>query len=353
MLDTSFVITIGNLGSVVALHGPGEIKNKIFLNSLTEDVKKDLLQIFNTHKSTPIYILLDTIDQGYRKKSYPYIRKSDVLKLINRDLSATTEEGSLSNFIILDSKKNKVQTTLTDKRKWEALFISAAVTQELSRWIEFLLENVYNRLVGIYMLPAETLSLFRSLKHSIKTSKKVHNTKHHDLSCILLQNKVSGTRQMVFSDDELIFTRVINYDFNDPTFIEKYEKDIYSTLEYLKRPFPDLTIKDLDIVNIFPEEIIEKISKISNIDFNLINYTPYMAAYEAGFGTTITQNSNYCDLLISKSFALNKKKILKFSTPKISTLEKLFWLARSTYLFNLVLMIVITSLCMYTIYEYN
>jgi hypothetical protein len=31
MLDTSFVITIGNLGSVVALHGPGEIKNKIFL----------------------------------------------------------------------------------------------------------------------------------------------------------------------------------------------------------------------------------------------------------------------------------------------------------------------------------
>ncbi len=71
MLDTSFVITVGNLGSVVALHGPGEIKQKIFLDSLTEDAKKELLQLFTNHKSTPVYILLDTIDQGYRKKTYP------------------------------------------------------------------------------------------------------------------------------------------------------------------------------------------------------------------------------------------------------------------------------------------
>lgn len=353
MLDTSFVITVGNLGSVVALHGPGEIKQKIFLDSLTEDAKKELLQLFTSHKATPVYILLDTIDQGYRKKTYPFIRKSDVTKLMTRDLSAIVEANSIGNFLILDNKKNKIPASLTDKKKWEALFISAAITKELSVWMEFLLDSVLNRVVGIYMLPAETLSLFRSLKNSIKTSSKIKSQKRHDLCCMLLQNKVSGTRQMVFSEDEIIFTRIINYDFNDPDFLEKYEKDIYSTLEYLKRPFPDLNIKDLDIVNIFPEEILGKISKINNIDFNLINYTPYQAASEAGFGNSIPQNSSYSDLLISKSFSLAKKKVLKFTTPKISTLEKLFWIARSTYFLNLLLMMFITFFCMSTIFIYN
>ena len=39
--------------------------------------------------------------------------------------------------------------------------------------------------------------------------------------------------------------------YQQKDFLEKYEQDIYSTFEYLKRLFPDLPISGIKIVNIF------------------------------------------------------------------------------------------------------
>ncbi len=347
--ESSFVITIGSHGSVVALHAGAEIKNKIFFeNPLTNDLKGELNKLFLQNKTTPIYILLDTADQGYRKKTYPYIKKSDVTKLINRDLSTDSDKDNFHNYILLEPKKSKLPNS---QKRWECLFISTASSEAINQWIEFLIEKP-NRLAGVYMLPIEGFSLFKRLQGSIKSSSKVQNKKN-DLYCIVWQNKVSGIRQTVYSSQGLVFTRIVSYNFEEENFLEKYEQDIYSTFEYLKRPFPDLTIKDLDIINILPTEALTKLGVVGNIDFNLINYTPFQAAAAVGYRDIVPQNSNFCDLLISKTFSAEKKKILPFFTPQIAKLENLFKIIHASYFSNLILLMMIGFASIAIIYNYS
>lgn len=348
--ERNFVITIGNYGSVIALHNGKNIEKKIFIQELNEENKPEIEKLFTKYKSAPIYFLLDTIDQSYKKKTFPFIRKGDLIHLIKRDISNDADKTSLKNYIILGDGKYPKNTPLANK-KWECLFVSSSNSDKTNDWINFTLEMT-NPVLGIYMSPIETFSLFKLLKENIKSSSKITHKKN-DLYCLLLQSKVSGIRQTVFSDHGIIFTRVVNYNFQDADFLEKYEQDIHSTFEYLKRLFPDLHIGELDIINIFSTEILAKLDSISNIDFHFVNYTPFQAASQAGYGDLISTESEFCDLLISKIFSRNKKKILKFYTPKTKLLEKLFLIIRSSYYLNLLLLMLIGSFFLLAIQSQN
>jgi len=334
--EKNIVVTIGNYGAVVALHEGSVIKHKIFIDQFNDGIKEELKKLFTSNASTSIYVLLDTIDQSYKKKVYPAIKKADLARIAKRDLASDGEPNAIKNYIVLNQKK--IPGKKAGNNRWECLFVSSTNSDDINRWIEFLLE-MPNRLVGIYMLPIETFNLFKLLKNSLKSQSKIKN-KRNDLYCFIMQNKVSGTRQVVFSDQGIVFTRVVNYDFTKPDFLEKYEQDIYSTFEYLKRLFPDLSMAELDIVNMFSAETLEIIKKINNIELNFINYTPYKAASDIGYPKLLPQNSNFCDLLISKVFS-KEKKTLKFITPKITILEKFFAALKISYYANIALMLMI------------
>lgn len=348
--EKNFVVTIGNYGAVVALYEKNEIKNKIFLEELTDELKADLKKLFVQNQSAPIYVLLDTIDQSYRKKTYPYLRKHDLHRIIKRDLANDGNKDSIKNYLILNNankKSGKAAVPVTN-RKWDCLFVSSSNSEVINKWMGFLIE-MPNRLVGIYMLPIEALSTFDLLKNSIKKSAKIPDKKS-DLYCIVIQNKVSGIRQIVFSSQGIVFTRVVNYNFQDVDFVEKYTQDIHSTFEYLKRLFPDLTIEELDVVNIFPEEVLATLRKIDSSNLSIINYTPFQAAVEIGYSKLLPENSNYCDLLISKVFS-KSNKILRFSNQKIDFFEKFFLILKSSYYLNLSLVALIGLLGIFIVFS--
>ena len=202
------------------------------------------------------------------------------------------------------------------------------------------------------MAPVESFTLFQSLQDNINSSSK-NTTKKNKIYCFVIQNKVSGIRQILFNDQSILFTRLISYNIDDKEFIDKYEKDIYSTFEYLKRIIPDITIKEMEIVNILPPNTLKEISAMKNVDFHFINYTPHQAATIAFNNEAIPKNSNFCDLLISKSFANSTKKILKFTTPKINILEKLFLGTKISYYTNLFLLLTIGIFCLFVINKIN
>lgn len=351
--EKNIVITIGNYGAVVALHKGSEVKDKIFLDDLNDKSQADLKDIFVKNKSLPIYLMLDTLDQSYKKKIYPPVRKGDLMRIIKRDMANDSDQDNIKNFIIFDKKLIDEKQRIT--HRWECLFISSVNSPVINKWIEFLME-IPNRLVGIYMLPIETFNLFKLLKGNIKTpaavSAKNNNEKKENLYCFVMQNKVSGIRQVVFSDQGIVFTRIVNYNFDQNDFLEKYEQDIYSTFEYLKRLFPALSIANLEIVNIFPAEILDQIKKLQNIELSIVNYTPFQVASETGYGKILSQKSSFCDLLISKIFS-EKKKILKFSTTKIASLEKFFITLKASYYFNLALLVLICGMSVFSIISQN
>jgi len=336
----SFVITIGNYGAVVALHCDKEIKSKIFLEDLTEELKTDLKTLFTKNRSIEIAVMIDTIDQSYKKKSYPLIKKSDLEHIIKRDMLSDGDNESFKSFIINSSdEKPKVlkNSTTNSKVKSECLFVSVANSETITKWLDFLLD-MPNRLSGIYMLPIESFDLFQLLKSDIKASSKAKSVAVDNVYFLFIQSKSSGFRQIVFSDHGIIFTRCVTYDLQEKEFLEKYEHDIYSTFEYLKRLLPDIRISEIDIVNILSNEALEKVKTIISPELNFVNYTPFQAASVAGYENILPENASYCDLLMSKVFA-NSKKILKFTNPRIRILDKFFFYSKFSYLLNIFLLL--------------
>lgn len=332
----SFVVTVGNRGTVVALHHGNEIKNKIFLDDLTEEAKIDLKNLFTKNDFISVHIVLDTIDQSYKKKTYPLIRKSDLVHIVKRDLASDGDKESFKNFIILENKKaKKTQNNNKNVAKRDCLFVSASNSEEVAKWIDFLLD-MPNHIVGIYMSPIESFKLIQLLKNDIRSKSKAKNIGASNIYFLILQNKVSGVRQIIFSEEGIVFTRCVDYDFSARDFLQKYEQDIYSTFEYLKRLIPDARISEIDVVNIFSTEILNQIKNITSPELNFTNYTPYEASIKAGYKKSLPENSSYCDLLISTIFS-HSKKILKFSTPKISMVENYFIALKTTYYLNILL----------------
>jgi len=345
--EKNIVVTIGNYGAVIALHSGSKITQRAFLDDFNDNARTQISQICLANKKAPIYVLLDTIDQSYKKKIYPSVRKGDLARIVKRDLATDGDATLLKGYIVMNQKKSKTkQPKQSGSNRWECLFISSSDSELINKWIDYLLE-LPNRLMGIYMSPVETFGLFQALHANIKSQSKNKN-KRNDLSCVVLQNQVSGIRQIVFSDQGIVFTRVVNYDFTQPDFLEKYEHDLYSTFEYLKRIFPNLVMSELDIVNIFSNKVLSELTKISNPEINFINYTPEEAASKSGHGSLIESGSEFCDFLISKFFS-KRKKILRFTTPKILALEKFFIAIKASYYLNLVLLVLIIATALATL----
>ncbi len=95
--NNNFVITIGNYGAVVVLHEKDKIRNKIFLEKLNQNNKKELTTLFTQNQQAAIYILLDSANQTYKKKSYPAVKKSDLLNVVKRDMAQDEDKESLKS----------------------------------------------------------------------------------------------------------------------------------------------------------------------------------------------------------------------------------------------------------------
>ena len=105
------------------------------------------------------------------------------------------------------------------------------------------------------------------------------------------------------------------------------------------------------ITNILRAESLEKIKKINNLELKISNYTPYEAATLVGYKDIFPQDEEFFDLLISKSLS-KEKKILKFTTPQINTLEKFFLILVSSYALNGIAVIsIITFLIAITMFS--
>lgn len=328
----NFVITIGDFGAIIALHNGNTIKSSTFIETLNDESKVTLKNLFDEHKSPPITILLDNLDQTYKKKSYPLVSLTSLKSIAKREMNSDGDRNSFKNYIPF------IPTKASGIKKSECLFISISRSEMIDEWVKVLLD-LPNRLVGIYALPVESFRLFNILKKKIAQTTKF-KSKAHNLSCLIIQNKIGGTRQIVYSERGIVFTRIVSYDITEVDWLEKYEQDIYSTFEYLKRSFPAINITELHITNVLSEEILTHLRKIDNIELKITNYTPHQAAQEVGYKNLLAPDEIYSDLLISKVFS-KEKKVLKFTTPQIIALEKLFLVLLSSYALNGIITITI------------
>jgi hypothetical protein len=323
----AFTLTIGNESSLLVLHNKNTVENKVLVPSLSREDKIHILKIFKQNKSAPIYILLDNSEQSYSNKSYPSINRFDLKQIINRQIKqelGALEDGEDLVYNYMTHKNKKM-------RRWECMYVSSTYFKEMKEWIDFLLQEVNNTIVGIYMLPIESVELIKKLQISNNKNikKKPKETSSRDkVTLLVIQNKVSGIRQVVFSNEKIIFTRLTHYDYESKNFISDFEQDIFRTNEYLKRILPNLKMEDVEIINVLPRSVIEKINQIKNNEITFVNYTPREIAEKIGYKNLIPKNSQFGDVLIANIF-VNSKKVLKSVTSKIKSLSLLQTIAKT------------------------
>ncbi|MCE3255864.1 MAG: hypothetical protein K0R25_1358 [Rickettsiaceae bacterium] len=314
-----FTISIGEYGAIVVLHDGKKIQNKILVSTLNDENKKHLKELFTKHKLVPTYVLLDTVDQNYRRVTYPLVNVFDFHKIAKRNLEK--DKSKTESFYNYYGTQNKKQ------RKWECVFISAQHSTEVDNWVEFLLE-MPNQLVGVYMLPIESHHLLTSIIETIKTDHKI-KIDDKTIFSFIVDNKISGVRHIVFNNQMIVFTRVVNYNFDDQNFPHQFEQDILHANEYLKMIFQNLRLQDIVTINILPDEVIEKIKHIGNKEVNFISYSPHQISTKLGLvNATSKSAANFSDIVIANYFANSSKKICRFMNPHISFFDKMHMLVK-------------------------
>ncbi len=367
--NRKFVILIGSLGTTITLHKGDDIVQRLLVREISEEQKTTITKLLSKYKNVPISIIFDTSDQNYRKKLYPNIGKTDLQKLIRRDLAADVSTDTFKSHLVLGKAKLSPRDI-----KWECLFASFTNTEYTTKWIDLLFE-MPNQIVGIYTLPIESFRLctlinktiFKPTKNTKKPkAKSATDSNQKDASikplldtitvepkffCFTIQNEISGTRQIVFSPNGLVFTRVVDYNFDDKNFYIKYEKDILNTFEYLKRLFPIADINEIRFVNILPQKAVEVI-EINSGSINFHNYSAIGLAKKLNYGKVVEQGNEFTDALISHTF-YKSKKILKFTTPKIRIFDKLFFFVKAATALSYACAISILIILAITSYSLN
>jgi len=354
------VASIGYNGAIIAFHTKNSIVKKFFFEKFDADSAKVLEPYFAEFKRCNISILLDTVDQTYKKKNFPSVRKSDLRNLARRELGGISSKDSLKSFITQTIVKEKKRDG-TIIKKWQTILITASLDEDVRKWIDFLFD-MPNMIEGIYAAPIESFTLINKIKRKFhldkkekakesnketKGKKKKKNKKkikpeensYGEITCLIIFTKINGFRQVFFSKHGIEFTRIVNYDTSNKDFIKNYEQDIYSSFEYLKRSFSDIDIKDIKIINILSPEVIKKIETINNDELHIKSYTPNETGRILGLKEgIITKGSEYSDLLLSRSL-FRFKKILRFRIPKMIATSKMYMVMVISYYFYLFLII--------------
>ena len=341
--NKAIVVLIGNNGTIITKHTGNAVISE-FVDKLTDENKPNLTNFFSNSKGYKIYIMLDTIDQTYKKKTYPMMRRFDLDRIAKRDLASDGDKEGLKNYIILKNHKTSLNSQKksilkkAEPSKSECLFITSSKSENIATWLNFIYE-LPNRLIGIYMLPVECFNVFvQILKLDNQTmAPSVLKLKENNIFCLVIQTKTGGARQIVFSNSSIVFTRVVNYNFDEINFVEKYSQDVYSTFEYLKRLYIDLSIQDFEVINILPEKASSEIMRSKNIELNIKNYTVQNTVDLLKI-KYLKIEDDYFDFLINDIF-VKSKKILKFTNQRIKTAESFYFILKSSYFLNFIFLV--------------
>lgn len=311
-----FTINVGSNGSIIILNSKSEILQYLFVENLqTEENKQKVQKLFKQYSKLPIYIILDNLGQSYNIRYFPNVNIFDLNKIVKRKFHFDIPEEDLKEkrFINYD-KINK---------KWKYMFISSPIDGLLEEWINFI-SDIDNILNGIYMLPLETEKILKQLKIKLKLrqSKKVE---YWDI--LLVENKISGFREVTSINGKLVFTRILNEDLSDQEHFDlQFKENILRTVEYLKRFHNSFNANNLNIYTITSDRVRDLIKNfnVANSNFKIKKFSCAEFANIFNLNNKIDKYLDTADVLLEELIMFNKK-IISFSTKEM---KQLYFISR-------------------------
>lgn len=367
-MKSRFIFMIGDEGAILIYMENGSVVRRLFAASSDQENTYSFIELLKAHPKTPIYVLVDMMDQSYVRHALPPVTPLGLGKLVQRRLDRDFSKEDIKGALNLGRE--------TEGRKdWNFLLISLSHSDILKSWLNLVYE-LPNSLAGIYLVPVECEVFISDLDAilatqnkriiedapppqslseikekvkleadaaGVKAGKKPFNIefKLHKKSSpkgeqpqgsksqwqiLVCHNKVGGFRQVVLKNGKLIFTRLTQAmnDSQPEVLAGNVEQEVLNTIEYLKRLSYNPKA-GLDIYIIVAQEIKSSISTLRFGATNTHVLTPFETAELLKLKQAVLSGDRFADVVIASAFGVSKKVRLRMHSnysARLGTLEK-------------------------------
>ena len=310
LFQEKFCIVVGNLGTVVCYISIGnKIKYRAFIDNYTDKKQlNDVTEHLNQKPNIPIVLILDHDNQQYSHHQIPSVGILSANDLVEKRLQRTfPEKQMIKKKILLGKTKNK--------KEMQYLFIGYQRSEAIDFWTNFIM-NVNNPISYTVLAPIE---LKKIISHYVDTkipkdkSKKVTQ----DWIIVTLHSKACGYRQVVFLNNQLFLTRIIEVGDSeyDDVIAGNLELEVKNSLEYIKHIDGNHVIHDKSCeqhyhaIFILGTELGQYISSTIEDISQVHIFRPYDVAKQYNMAQVVLENDKFSDIMLA-SIISSRKPIL-------------------------------------------
>ncbi|OJV13860.1 MAG: hypothetical protein BGO27_08180 [Alphaproteobacteria bacterium 33-17] len=302
-----FVLVIGDYGAILVFGKGNTLEMRNFFPNTDSKYLDDLKDIISADPQTPVYVLIDVLDQTYNPQSLPAVNALSIGGLVKKRLERDFPDNSLKGSLFIDRNQ-------TGRKDWNYLFIATPYAPPLTEWLEAILA-LPNRLKHIGLVPVESEVFFNKVSKLVYPKVK----SPFNIQMLVMHTKVGGIRQVVYKNGRIIFSRLISVENieDDQIVAGQFEQEIQNTLQYLTRA--SKSTEKIEVFIICGTAI--KTALSTNKEFHI--YTPYEISVHMGFKNAVLPNDKFTDVMFGMMYC-NARPVLPFSTSETRLLNNLY-----------------------------
>ncbi len=191
-----FVLVIGNEGAMLAYVAGGRVEQSWSISDLEEHSFDTFARALDRNRRLPLVVLIDVLEQSYRREAIPPVNMIDRPKVLARRLNIA--------FPAIDFKAAlPLREEVGQRGDFAYLFVGLPTSPELDSWIEFL-HSIRNPVTSLALLPIESAGLAAALARAVSSDEDAPV----DWTLLISREQTGGIRQIVVRGEKLSITRL-------------------------------------------------------------------------------------------------------------------------------------------------
>ena len=292
-----FVMIIGNGGAELSYVSGGKIEKSWSISDFEPESLGIFSNVLDHNRRAPVMVLIDMLEQSYRRETIPPVNMFDRPKVLKRRLGIAFPKYDIKAAIALNE-------TVGQRGDLAYLFVALPPSTEIETWIGFI-HGLANPISSIGLMPLESSSLATALG----MAQADEDNPPAEWTLLISRERTGGIRQIVVRRGRLAITRLTPTPpgrIGPPELAKAISQEMTSTLTYLTR-LGYAAGNRLDMIVIGPEEMRETIQAQQAPGRKTTLLTPSQAAAQLGLAEIEDSPEGFGDPL-HIAWAASKRK---------------------------------------------
>ena len=297
--SNKFVLIIGDEGAVLLRVTGSRVRDRCFAPTSDPGDSAQMREMLSDSPSTPLYPLIDVLEQSFAKESIPPVSMFDAAGMLQRRLSTAFSEAKIKAAHYLGRQDG-------ERRDRRYLLAGLPASPALDGWIDWI-NQAPNPVKPFSLLPLEAVSLARNLSNMFH-----RRGSRPQWVMLVTRHRTGGFRQVVIRGDEFVFTRLtqsLPEDASAGEVAATIEREYKLSMGYLRR----MSYSDdqgLDIIVAGTPEIGQELLNLGMSPSHLRMVTTHDAAERLRLAGVADATDGYAEVLHGAVFAQKRRPVL-------------------------------------------